>query len=117
LAIDWQHLIRILLTIVLSVLSISALLGYFYISFGGFYRNREKRWWIGILAFSLPAIALFSGLLIWTLWNPLVSVMFWYLFGFSLFVSYILYQSITSPYKAADWWIEFSKWLQKRKSR
>lgn len=116
-AIDYLAMTRIVLTIVLSVTGIGALLGYFILSFGRFYRNRENRWWVGALAFVLPATTILFGLLIWAIWNPLVRGIFWYLFGFGLFIDYVLYQSVISPYIAADWWIEFSKWRQKRKSR
>jgi hypothetical protein len=112
-AIDYKAIIRVVFTIVFSVVGFSALLGYFFLSFGRLYQNRENRWWAGALAFILPAITILFGLLIWALWNPLVSGIFWYLFGFGLFVAYVLYQSVISPYTAADWWAEFSKWLQK----
>ena len=114
---DWQSVMRMIFTIILSITGISALLGYFYLSMGRFYQYREKRWWVGMLAFVLPGIALLFGLFIWMMWDSRVATMFWYLFGFSLFVDFILYQSVTSPYKMADWWLELNKWLQGRKTR
>ena len=114
---DYQSIIRVVLTTIFSVISFSALFSYFFLNFGRLYQNRENRWMAGTLAFILPAITTLFGLLTWVLWNPLVSGIFWYLFGFSLFVDYVFYQSAVSPYKAADWWTEFSEWLQKRKTR
>ena len=114
---SWSYWVKVGLTVIFSILGTVGLLGYFYLSFGGFYRNRENRRWAGFLAIGLPFIALTFGLLIWMLWNPLVSSIFWALLLLGLFISVLLGQSVTSPYKLADWWIVFDKWLQKRKSR
>jgi hypothetical protein len=54
-------------------------------------------------------------LIIWMLWNPLVINIFFPLLFLGLFISFILYQSVISPYKLADWWVEFGKWLKNRK--
>ncbi len=109
--------IKVSLTLILSLMSVGGLVGYFYVSFGRFYRNRKNRWWVGPLAFGLPLISFIFGILILMMWNPITRSDFWPLFLISLIISLILGQSITSPYKLADWWIEFGKWLQKRKSR
>ena len=112
-----MYWIKVLLTIILSSLSLAGLLGYFYIDLRGFYRERENRWWAGPLATVLPLIALSCGLLIWMIWNPLVRTDFWPLFLFCLLVSIILGKSVTSPYVLAEWWVEFGKWWQKRKTK
>lgn len=114
---SWGYWGRVGLTLILSLSGVSALLGYLYLSFRRFYRKRENRWWVSLLAIGLPFIALTSGLLIWMLWNPLVSSLFWVFLFLSFLISVILCQSVTSPYKMADWWIEFDKWRQKRKSQ
>jgi hypothetical protein len=114
---DAVYWLKICLTFVLAILGITGLLSYFYLDIRGFYRIRENRWWVGFLATGLPLISLTLGILIWMIWNPLLHKAFWPLFFLSIIVSFLLGQSVTSPYKLADWWIEFSKWQQKRKSR
>jgi hypothetical protein len=113
----WSGWIRITITALLSIIVAGGLLGYFYLIFGGFYRIRENRWWLGLLAIGLPFFSLTLGLIIWMIWNPLVISIFWPLLLLDLFISFILGQSVTSPYQLADWWLEFGKWLQKRKSK
>jgi hypothetical protein len=107
--------LKIGITFLLSILGVSGLIGYFYISFRRLYRIRENRWWVGPLAFGLPLISITFGILILMVWNPITRSDFGILFFLSFIVSLILSQSVTSPYKLADWWIEFGKWLQKRK--
>lgn len=109
--------IKVFLTVFLSIISIGCLLGYFYISFSGLYRKPENRWWVGLLAIGLPLISLTLGLIIWIVWNQLVLSILWPILFLILFVSYLLGQSVTSPYKLADWWTELSRWLMKRKSQ
>ncbi len=41
----------------------------------------------------------------------------WTLIIFAFVVSIALGESVKSPYKLAEWWIEFGKWRQNRKSR
>jgi hypothetical protein len=112
---DLFYWLKVSLTIILSVLSFSGLIGYFYLSFRRLYQNRDNRWWVGLVAFILPLISLTFGIFILMMWNPITRSDFWPLFFLSFIVSLILGQSVTSPYKLADWWIEFGKWLQKRK--
>jgi hypothetical protein len=109
--------IKISITVLLSSIAMIGILGYFYISISGIYRNPQNRWWVGLLSIGLPIVTLFSGLIIWMLWNPLIIDVIVPLLILSLFVSVLLGQSITSPYKLADWWIEVGKWRQKRKQK
>jgi hypothetical protein len=107
--------IRIIITFLLSSIIIISLFGYLYLSLRKSYANKVKRRWVGLLAMGLPFVSFTLGLIIWMLWNPLVIKIFLPLLFLGMFISFILYQSIISPYKLADWWVDFDKWLKNRK--
>lgn len=107
--------IKVSAKILFSGIAAIGILGYFYLAFRGLYRNQEKRWCVGLLAFGFPFVALTSGLITWMLWNPLVVRIFWPLLIFILFIGVLLSQSITSPYNLVDWWTEFGKRISHRK--
>ena len=111
-----QQAVKIVITIPLAIISAAGIIGYFYISFGRLYEKREDRLRIGLLAFGLPMIALMSGIGILLIWNPLAIGILELLLLLSAVTSIILWQSIISPYKMADWWTKMAIKLNKKKS-
>lgn len=110
-------ILKVIGTIFLGIVGFCALAGYYYVDTRNLYREPSNRWWAGLLAMGLPMISGLSVIMVLLIWNPLARSVFWPLVFLSAFVSFLLGQSITSPYKLADWWIEFGKWYQQRKSR
>ena len=108
-----ETVLNIIATVLLGIITIAGLGSYLYIDLCRLYKKRERRKWIGLLAIILPLIALTSGIGILMIWNILARRLFWQLLLLAGVVSFILWQSITSPYKIADWWSKLGNWLKK----
>lgn len=108
---------KIFFSTLLVMIGVIAFVSYFYLDIRRCYQRQENRWWVGVLVTILPFIGLSIGLFVWMLWNPAIRPLFGILWFSCLVLSIILGQSVTSPYKMADWWNEFGKWLEKRKYR
>jgi hypothetical protein len=104
-------------TVILGIILLIVLIGYVYIDIRHLYRERERRWWIGLLAFILPMTGLLAGIGILVIWNQLIRSLFWLLLIFAGVLSIILWQSIVSPYEMADWWTKFGIWWKQRNKK
>jgi hypothetical protein len=108
---------KIIVTVLLVIVSIGGIAGYFYIDIRRLYQEKENRWWVGLLAIGLPIISFISGVVILMLWNPSARKVFWFLLLFIVGVSLILRESIVSPYEMADWWSQVGNWWKQKKKR
>ncbi len=110
-------MVNIVGTILLGIIVVAALVEYVYIDIRHLYRDRERRRWIGLLAFLSPLTGLLAGIGILMIWNPIIRSLFWLLVIFAAVLSVIFWQSIISPYELAEWWGKLGAWLKKRNKR
>ena len=108
------EIINIIVTVILGMIVVIALFVYMYIDIRHLFRDRDRRWKIGLMAFLSPLVGVLAGIGILMIWNPSIRPLFWMLVIFAMVLSIILWQSIVSPYKLADWWGQLGAWIKKK---